>query len=77
MTAPMRRFVATNAGAVPVILAARVPAGFVKQAYGGGSDDETRSAARSGRLNPVKARVLAMVALSAGVPINQALFDAF
>jgi L-asparaginase len=77
ITAPMRRFVAARAGALPIILSARAPAGFVKQAYGGGSDDETRAAVRSGRLNPGKARVLAMVALAAGSTIDQTLFDAF
>lgn len=77
ITAPMRRFVATNHGSLPIVISARVPAGFVKQAYGGGSGDETRWAARSGRLNAVKTRVLTMVALAAGVPIDQDLFDAF
>ena len=77
ITAPMRKFVATNHRSLPIVISARVPAGFVKQAYGGGSEDETQGAARSGRLNAVKTRVLTMVALAAGVPINQELFDAF
>ena len=77
ITAPMRRFVAAHAPTLPVILSTRVSAGFVKDAYGGGSDDETRAAVRSGRLNPAKARVLAMVALAAGTPITPDLFDGF
>jgi L-asparaginase len=77
MTEAMRDFVEKHSAALPLIVSARVQSGFVKSAYGGGTDDPTRGAIRSGRLNAVKSRILVMTALAAGVPVNQALFDAF
>lgn len=77
MTGAMRNFVERHSKALPLIISARVQSGFIKSAYGGGTDDPMRGAIRSGRLNAAKSRILVMTALAAGVPVNQALFDAF
>ncbi len=73
VTPAVRRFAAARGTGIPLILSSRVAGGYVKQAY----PDGAFLVVRSGRLNPAKARVLAMVALAAQAPLDQALFDAF
>lgn len=57
---------------IPVVLASRVAAGWVKSEFG-------PALVRSGRLSPAKARILTMVVLASGQAgdINQTLFDRF